>query len=148
MEEMGIIVDVAHSSEQVVADVLEIATKPIVVSHTGVRGTCNSPRNLSDERMKAIAAKGGLIGIGYWEGAVCDYTPAGVAKAIKYAVDLVGEDHVALGSDYDGSTTVKFDAAESVALVDELLKAGLTEAQVRKITGGNTIRFLMEHLPD
>jgi membrane dipeptidase len=148
MEEMGIIIDLAHSSEQVVADVLEIATKPIVISHTGVRGTCKSPRNLSDESMKAIAAKGGLIGIGYWEGAVCDYTPTGVAKAIKYAVDLVGEDHVALGSDYDGSTTVKFDASESVALVDALLKAGLTEPQIRKVTGTNTIRFLQERLPD
>lgn len=148
MEEMGIIIDLAHSSEQVVADVLEIATKPIVISHTGVRGTCKSPRNLSDESMKAIAAKGGLIGIGYWEGAVCDYTPTGVAKAIKYAVDLVGEDHVALGSDYDGSTTVKFDASESVALVDALLKAGLSEEQIRKVTGGNTIRFLQERLPD
>lgn len=148
MEEMGIIIDLAHSSEQVVADVLQIATKPIVISHTGVRGTCKSPRNLSDESMKAIAAKGGLIGIGYWEGAVCDYTPTGVAKAIKYAVELVGEDHVALGSDYDGSTTVKFDASESVALVDALLKAGLTEEQVRKVTGGNTIRFLQERLPD
>jgi len=148
MEEMGIIIDLAHSSEKVVADVLEIATKPIVISHTGVRGTCKSPRNLSDESMKAIAAKGGLIGIGYWEGAVCDYTPTGVAKAIKYAVDLVGEDHVALGSDYDGSTTVKFDAAESVALVDALLKAGLTADQIRKVTGSNTIRFLQEHLPD
>jgi microsomal dipeptidase-like Zn-dependent dipeptidase len=148
MEEMGIIIDLAHSSEQVVADVLEIATKPIVISHTGVRGTCKSPRNLSDESMKAIAAKGGLIGIGYWEGAVCDYTPTGVAKAIKYAVDLVGEDHVALGSDYDGSTTVKFDASESVALIDALLKAALTEAQIRKITGTNTIRFLQKRLPD
>jgi microsomal dipeptidase-like Zn-dependent dipeptidase len=148
MEEMGIIIDLAHSSEQVVADVLEIATKPIVISHTGVRGTCKSPRNLSDESMKAIAAKGGLIGIGYWEGAVCDYTPTGVAKAIKYAVDLVGEEHVALGSDYDGSTTVKFDASESVALVDALLKAGLTEDQIRKVTGSNTIRFLQERLPD
>lgn len=148
MEEMGIIIDLAHSSEQVVADMLEIATKPIVISHTGVRGTCKSPRDLSDDSMKAIAAKGGLIGIGYWEGAVCDYTPAGVAKAIKYAVDLVGEDHVALGSDYDGSTTVKFDAAESIALVDALLKAGLTQDQIRKVTGSNTIRFLQEHLPD
>ena len=148
MEEMGIIIDLAHSAEQVVADVLEIATKPIVISHTGVRGTCKSPRNLSDDSMKAIAAKGGLIGIGYWEGAVCDYRPTGVAKAIKYAIDLVGEDHVALGSDYDGSTTVKFDAAESVALVDALLKAGLTGEQIRKVTGGNTIRFLQERLPD
>jgi microsomal dipeptidase-like Zn-dependent dipeptidase len=98
--------------------------------------------------MKAIAAKGGLIGIGYWKGAVCDDTPAGVAKAIRYAVDLVGEDHVALGSDYDGSTTVTFDASETATLVDAMLRAGLTADQVRKITGGNALRFLEANLPD
>jgi microsomal dipeptidase-like Zn-dependent dipeptidase len=148
MEDAGIIVDLAHASEQMVSDVLQVATKPPLVSHTGVRGTCNSARNLSDETMKAIAAKGGLIGIGYWKGAVCDDTPAGVAKAIRYAVDLVGEDHVALGSDYDGSTTVTFDASETAILVDAMLRAGLTADQVRKITGGNALRFLEANLPD
>jgi len=148
MEDAGIIVDLAHASEQMVSDVLQVATRPPVVSHTGVRGTCNSARNLSDETMKAIAAKGGLIGIGYWKGAVCDDTPAGVAKAIRYAVDLVGEDHVALGSDYDGSTTVTFDASGSVVLVEAMLRTGLTADQVRKITGGNALRFLEANLPD
>lgn len=148
MEGKGIIVDLAHASEQVVADVLKVTTRPPVVSHTGVRGTCDSPRNLSDDTMKAIAAKGGLIGIGYWKGAVCDDTPAGVAKAIRYAVDLVGEDHVALGSDYDGSTTVTFDAAESAALVAEMLESGLTPEQVRKVAGANVMAFLAANLPD
>lgn len=148
MEEAGIIVDLAHASEKMVSDVLQVATKPPVVSHTGVRGTCNSARNLSDDTMKAIAAKGGLIGIGYWKGAVCDDTPAGVAKAIRYAVDLVGEDHVALGSDYDGSTTVTFDTSESAVLVAAMLDAGLSAEQVRKVTGGNALRFLEANLPD
>jgi membrane dipeptidase len=148
MEEAGIIVDLAHASEKTVSDVLHVATKPPLVSHTGVRGTCNSARNLSDETMKAIAAKGGLIGIGYWKGAVCDDTPDGVAKAIRYAVDLVGEDHVALGSDYDGSTTVTFDASQTATLVDAMLRAGLTADQVRKISGGNALRYLEANLPD
>lgn len=148
MEEAGIIVDLAHASEKMVADVLQVATRPPLVSHTGVRGTCDSARNLSDNTMKAIAAKGGLIGIGYWKGAVCDDTPAGVAKAIRYAVDLVGEDHVALGSDYDGSTTVTFDASQSAALVEAMMKAGLTNEQIAKISGGNAIRFLEANLPD
>lgn len=113
LEEAGIIVDLAHASEKVVDDVVQIATRPMVVSHTGVRGACNSPRNMSDAHMRAIAAKGGLIGIGYWDGAVCDTTPAGVVKSLRYAIDLVGADHVALGSDYDGTTTVRFDASES-----------------------------------
>lgn len=142
LEEAGIIVDLAHASEKIVDDVVQIATKPMVVSHTGVRGACNSPRNLSDAHMRAIAAKGGLIGIGYWDGAVCDTTPAGVAKSLRYAIDLIGVDHVALGSDYDGTTTVRFDASESVALIDAMLKAKFTEEEIRKVAGENTLRFL------
>jgi microsomal dipeptidase-like Zn-dependent dipeptidase len=148
IEGQGMIIDVAHSSEQVVSDVLQIATKPIVVSHTGIHGICPTPRNISDKLMVEIAAKGGLIGIGYWDAAVCDYTPDGVAKAIKFAVNLVGVDHVALGSDYDGATSVKFDASESVALIDALQRQGLSDDDIRKVTGANTIRFLQERLPD
>ena len=148
MEEQGMIIDLAHSSEKIVSDVLQIATHPVVVSHTGVHGICPSPRNINDDLMKAIAAKGGLIGIGYWEGAVCDYAPEGVVKAIRYAINLVGVDHVALGSDYDGTTSVKFDASESVALVDAMLKQGFSEEEIRKVGGENTIRFLSEQLPE
>ena len=148
IEEMGMIVDIAHSSEKVVDDVLAVSTRPVVVSHTGVRGACDSARNLSDAHMRAIAAKGGLIGIGFWPGAVCDSTPTGVAKSIRYAADLVGVDHVALGSDYDGSTTVRFDASESAALVQALMKAGFNEAEIRKITGDNVLAFLAAQLPE
>lgn len=148
IEAMGITIDLAHSSEKVVDDVLEIAARPVVVSHTGVRGACKSSRNLSDAHMKAIAAKGGLIGIGYWEGAVCDPTPAGVAKSLRYAADLVGVDHVALGSDYDGTTTVTFDASESAALIDAMLAAGFSDGEVRKISGGNVFRLLATLLPE
>jgi microsomal dipeptidase-like Zn-dependent dipeptidase len=148
IEEMGLIIDVAHSSEKVVDDVLAIATRPVVVSHTGVKGACDSPRNLSDAHMRAIAAKGGLIGIGFWPGAVCDSTPAGVAKSLRYAIDLVGVDDVALGSDYDGSTTVKFDASESAALIQAMLATGFSEAEIRKVSGGNVIRFLSAQLPE
>ncbi len=148
MDEAGLIIDVAHASEKVVDDVLQLAKRPIVVSHTGVRGACKSPRNLSDAHMRAIAAKGGLIGIGYWDGAVCDTTPAGVVKSLRYAIDLIGADHVALGSDYDGTTTVRFDASESAALIDAMLKAKFTEEEIRKVAGENTLRFLAQNLPD
>lgn len=148
MDEAGLIIDLAHASEKVVDDVLQVTKRPVVVSHTGVRGACNSPRNLSDAHMRAIAAKGGLIGIGYWDGAVCDTTPAGVVKSLRYAIDLIGADHVALGSDYDGTTTVRFDASESAALIDAMLKAKFTEDEIRKVAGENTLRFLAQHLPD
>ena len=92
------IIDVAHSSPASVDDVLAINPNPVIVSHTGVKGACDTPRNLADEQMQRIAAAGGLIGIGFWNAAVCDISPGGVAQAIKYAIDLVGLDHVALAA--------------------------------------------------
>jgi len=147
MNRLGIMIDVAHSSEAVVDEVLALSTTPLVVSHTGVRGTCDSPRNISDDHMQRIATGGGLIGIGYWDGAVCDATPAGVAKSIAYAVKLVGKNHVALGSDYDGATSVYFDTSELSALTQALLDADLTEEEIRAVMGGNQIRFFQKYLP-
>ena len=147
MNRLGIMIDVAHSSEAVVDETLELSTTPLIVSHTGVQGECDSPRNISDDHMRRIAAAGGLIGIGYWEGAVCDATPAGVASSIAYAVNLVGEEHVGLGSDYDGATSVYFDTSELSALTQALLNEGLDEKQIRAVMGGNQIRFFQSYLP-
>lgn len=146
-EEMGLIVDVAHSSEAVVRDVLSIARNPLIVSHTGLRGHCDSPRNLPDDLMKEIAARGGLIGVGFWDGAVCAATLDSIVGAIVYAIDLVGVEHVALGSDFDGATTTPVDASEAAALTDKLLKAGVDEAAIRAVMGENAIRFFKENLP-
>ncbi len=147
LERLGIIVDLAHSSPAVVDDVLAMAAKPVIVSHTGVKGTCDSARNLDDARMKRIAATGGLIGIGYWDGAVCDPSPASIVKAIRYAVDLVGAEHVALGSDYDGGTTVAFDTSEIAVLTGEMRKAGFSEEEIAGVMGGNVVRLLRRMLP-
>jgi microsomal dipeptidase-like Zn-dependent dipeptidase len=147
MNRLGVMIDVAHSSEAVVDEALALSTAPLLVSHTGVRGTCEQPRNISDDLMRRIAAAGGLIGIGYWDGAVCDATPAGVAKSIAYAVDLVGEKHVALGSDYDGATSVYFDTSELAALTQALLDEGLSADVIREVMGGNQIRFFQKYLP-
>lgn len=147
MNRLGIMVDVAHSSEAVVDEVLLLSTTPLVVSHTGMRGACDSPRNISDDHMQRIAAAGGLIGIGYWDGAVCDATPAGVAKSISYAVNLLGHKHVALGSDYDGATSVFFDTSELSALTQALMDEGLSEEEIRAVMGGNQIRFFKKYLP-
>ena len=97
--------------------------------------------------MRRITAAGGLIGIGYWDGAVCDATPAGVAKSVAYAIGLVGEEHVALGSDYDGATSVYFDTSELSVLTQALLNEGLNEKQIRAVMGGNQIRFFQKYLP-
>lgn len=142
-----IIIDVAHSSQKVVEDVLEISNRPIVVSHTGIYGACHSPRNLPDELMKRIAEKGGLVALGYWDAAICDVSPKGIAQAIKYAVKLLGENHVVLGSDFDGTVTTPFDTSELSQLTQALIEVGLSETQIRKVMGENSLRFLQNQLP-
>lgn len=147
MERLGVTIDVAHSSPAVVEETLAIATRPLVLSHTGLRGACDSPRNISDDLAKRIAAKGGVIGIGYWDGAVCDPQPENVVKTIRYAIDLLGVDHVGLGSDYDGAVRVNFDTSELAVLTEEMRKAGFTVAEITKVMGGNVIHLLRANLP-
>lgn len=142
MEAKGMIVDVAHCSHACVADILKMARRPIVSSHGGVQATCKVNRNLSDAEIRGVAATGGLIGIGYWDAAVCDTAPASIAKAMKHVRDLVGIDHVALGSDYDGATTVRFDTAHLVQVTQALIDAGFADDEIRAAMGGNAIRVL------
>ncbi len=144
---MGIMIDVSHSAPQVVEDVLARSKAPLIVSHTGFYGHCKSARNISDELMKAIAANGGLIGVGYWDAAVCEATPKAIVSAIRYGIDLVGEDHVALGSDYDGSIAAPFDSSELAVLTHEMLEANFSETEIRKVMGENMMRYLIENLP-
>ena len=148
MQSLGIMLDVSHSSEQVVKDVLAISRQPLLVSHTGFYGHCPSPRNISDKLMQQIAIKGGLIAVGYWDGAVCKPNVNEIAKAIKYGIELVGIEHIALGSDYDGATSVPFDTSELIYLTQALLDIGLSELQIKQVMGANMLRYLQLHLPD
>lgn len=147
MDSLGIIVDLAHSSPQTIADVVAIATRPMVVSHTGVAATCAGPRNLTDDQLRAIAAKGGLIGIGYWDAAVCTLSLDAIVAAIQHAVDIMGPTHVALGSDFDGATHTPFDTHDLSHITDGLLRAGMTPDVVRRVMGGNVLEFLASALP-
>jgi microsomal dipeptidase-like Zn-dependent dipeptidase len=147
MERLGMVVDLAHASRQTIDDVLDIATRPVVFSHTGVTGTCNSPRNIPDPVLLRTAAAGGLVGIGFFEGATCGRDLAAIVRAIRYAVDRVGAEHVALGSDFDGFVRTPIDASELPALTDALLRAGLSDGQIRAVMGLNVKRVLSEILP-
>lgn len=142
-----VVIDLAHSSPQVARDVLEMTDIPLIVSHSGLHGHCPVKRNYPDDLMRQIAATGGVIGMGYWADVVCDTpTPANVARMIVAAIETVGEDHVSLGSDYDGSVETAFDTSELAALTQALMDAGLTEAQIRKVMGENMIRVLRARL--
>ncbi len=145
--ERDVIIDLAHASDALIDDLLARTDAPVVVSHTGVRGTCDSPRNLSDRHVRAIAEQDGVIGIGVWERAVCGDTPAATARAMKYVADLVGVEHVALGTDFDGTVSVPFDAAGLPHLTEALLEAGFTPGEVEQIMGGNVVRVLRQTLP-
>jgi len=148
LERRGMIVDLAHASLQLVDEVLEHATRPIMVSHGGVQATCPGPRNLDDARLRRIAARGGVLGIGLWPEAVCGRDVDHVVRAVRHAVAVMGEDHVALGSDFDGSVSVPFDVTGLDRLTGALQDAGFADTRIRKIMGENAITLLELGLPD
>jgi len=147
MEELRMIVDLAHVSPAAFDEVLAMAMRPVVVSHTGVSFVCRGPRNLSDAQLQALGERGALIGIGFWDGALCEATPRVIAASIRHAINVAGVDHVALGSDWDGATTVPFGGADVVQVTQALLDVGLGAEDIRKVLGENVIRFLTSQLP-
>ena len=142
MEDMGIIVDIAHCSHQCVGQVLAMARRPVVSSHGGVQATCDVNRNLTDAEIRGVAATGGLIAIGYWDAAICDTSPRSAARAMRHVRDLVGIEHVALGSDFDGSVTTRFDTSQLVQVTQALLDEGFTPADIRAAMGANALRVI------
>jgi membrane dipeptidase len=147
MEQLGIAVDLAHASPRLIDDVLAMATKPVVVSHTGVAAVCAGPRNLTDDQLRRIAATDGVIGIGYWDAATCVLGVREIVRSIVHAARVAGVSHVALGSDFDGAVTVPFDTRGVVQITQGLLDAGMSESDVRAIMGGNVVRVLGVTLP-
>lgn len=147
MQDTGIVVDLAHASHQAIAEVLEMSTKPVVASHGGVQATCDVNRNLTDDEIRGIAQTRGVVGVGYWDAAVCELTPEAVVDAIDHVVKVGGIETAALGSDYDGSTEVAWDTSELAIITQELLNRGHSEDDIRAIMGGNTLRVLAETLP-
>ena len=148
MERRGVIVDIAHSSHTAIAEMLALATKPVVASHGGVQATCNVNRNLTDDEIRGVAATGGVVGIGYWDAAVCELTPAAVVDAIEHVIAVGGLQTAALGSDYDGATTVAWDTSEIAVITQELRDRGRSDDEIRAIMGGNTFRVMGQVLPE
>lgn len=148
MESRAMLLDLAHASSAVVTEAIAMSTRPVIVSHTGVRGTCDNNRNLTDDQLRSIAATGGVIGIGYWDTAVCGDDADAIVRSIRYAADLVGVEHVALGSDFDGAVPVPFDTTGLPLIVDALLRNGMSQDDIRLIMGENAARVLAQTLPD
>ena len=147
LEEKKIIIDLAHASPQAIDEVLAVASRPLVVSHTGVKGTCDNLRNLSDAQLRALAKNGALVGIGYWESATCGRDAAAVARAMRHAADVIGVGHLALGSDFDGAVAEPFDVTGLPLLAESLRAEHFSDPDIRAIVSENALRFLGSALP-
>ena len=112
-----------------------------------MQATCKVNRNLTDDEIRGVARTGGVIGIGYWDAAICSTNPRAIAKAIAHVRNLVGVDHVGLGSDFDGATTTPFDTANVAHVTQALIDEGFTDDEIRKVMGGNVARVLKLALP-
>jgi membrane dipeptidase len=141
MNRLGMIVDGAHAARQTLADILEVSRAPIIISHTGPAALRRSRRHVTDEQLRAVAAKGGVIGIWPATSPGADDIHA-LVRELKYVRDLVGADHVGIGTDMAGLSiyTSMPTYREFAPLPAALLAAGLPDADVRKILGGNVAR--------
>ncbi len=149
MDKLGMFIDLSHASPTLIDDILARSSRPLLATHTGIQAVCQtSHRNLSDKHIKQVAKSGGLIGIGFWPAATCTNDISGIVKSIQYVVNLVGEDYVALGSDFDGNVQVPFASDEMSILTHALTEAKFTKTQIGKIMGGNIVRVFLQNLPN
>lgn len=146
MEAKGVVIDLAHVSEAVIDDVLGMTSKPLIVSHTGIRGACELPRNVPDRQALEIAKKGGVIGISFFKEVVCGTEVSDIVRSIRYAAKLLGVPHVAIGSDFDGTVKTPFDSAHMSTLTHALLADGFTPEEVEAMMSGNSLRVLRASL--
>lgn len=152
MNRLGMLVDLAHIAEKGFWDVLEVSESPVIVTHANCQALCPHPRNLNDEQLKALAAQGGCVGITFVPDFIDAVNPSidRVVDHIDYAVQIMGIDHVGLGSDFDGMDTRTpglETASDLPKLVAELLQRGYSEEDVNKLAWGNWYRILNECLP-
>jgi len=142
-----LLIDLAHSSPQAIDEVLEISNGPVIASHTGVRGTHDNSRNLSDEQVRRIAATGGVIGIAMFDMAVGASSVKATARAIRYVADLAGVESAAVGCDMDGAITCPIDVSGLPLLTEALLDQGFEAREIAQIMGRNALRVIRSALP-
>lgn len=154
MDELGVAVDLAHMPEPGFSDVVETATKPLIITHTGCRGLVDISRNASDKMLRAVADSGGLVGIDFYPGHVLSgafgknirrATVDDIAEHVAYAVNVCGADHVCIGGDFDGfkDTCENLEHVGQIPnLIDALIRKGITQADAEKILAHNLLSFM------
>ena len=149
MNRLGLMVDLSHAADSSFYDALQISRTPIVCSHSSSRALCNHPRNLTDDQMKALSQKGGVCQITLYKGFLNSTSEATILDAmahLDHAIELMGIDHVGLGTDFDGDGGVPglADASELSLFTRQLLQRRYSEADIQKIWGGNFLRVMNE----
>jgi membrane dipeptidase len=147
MQDLGMIVDLSHLSERSFWDVLEATDGPLIATHSNAAALTPHRRNLSDRQLQALAARGGVVGVNFYPAFTGGATLAAVLDHIDHLVAVMGEDHVALGSDFDGFTQTVAgleDVARLPQLTAGLLQRGYGSRAVRKILGGNALRLFRQ----
>ena len=150
MNRLGVMVDISHAAESTFYDVLECSRYPIIASHSSARALCNHPRNLTDDQLKAIAGQGGVVQLCLYKGFINEEAEkASVSDAIRHInhmVDLIGVEHVGIGSDFDGDGELIGCRAsnELINITMHLLKEGYSETDISGIWGGNFLRVMRQ----
>ena len=149
MNRVGMMVDISHAGEQTFYDALNISTKPIVASHSSARALCNHPRNLTDAQLKALADKGGVAQVTLYSGFLKEQGMATIQDAIdhlNHMVNIMGIEHVGIGTDFDGDGGITgcASASELINFTRCLLTERYSEADIRRIWGGNFLRVMEE----
>lgn len=149
MNRLGIMVDLSHGGEQSFYDALELSSKPIVCSHSSCRALCDHPRNLTDDQMRQLALKGGVMQVTAYHGFLSLNDDASIAtfmQHLNHAVDVMGIDHVGIGTDFDGDGGVPglADSSDLMNLTRHLLMQGYTTTDIEKLWGGNWLRVMKE----
>ena len=149
MNRVGMMVDISHAGIQTFYDTLDISTKPIVASHSSSCALCNHPRNLTDEQLRALAAKGGVAQVTLYNGFLKEEGQATLQDAINHLnhmVDIMGIEHVGIGTDFDGDGGIIgcASASELINFTRCLLKERYSEEDIRRIWGGNFLRVMEE----
>ena len=146
-EELGVLVDVTHCSDRSLADVLSIASRPLLATHTGFRRFFAAERNLSDEQLRLIARTGGMVGVITWNDLLGGDSIENMADSIVHGALVAGAGHVGIGTDFDGwvpSAAGIREARNYPALTELLSRRGFTPAELQGILGGNYLRVLGE----
>jgi len=146
---LGIMVDLSHAAEKSFYDALELSKLPIVCSHSSCRALCDHPRNLTDDQMKALAAKGGVMQVTLYNGFLVKDGIATIENAmqhLEHAIEVMGIDHVGLGTDFDGDGGILglADSSELILFTRQLLARQYSEQDIQKIWGGNFLRVMQQ----